>query len=85
MRVDPSKSLGAFSELKLLRAYEEQGLRFGGGGASHPGDRLASGRLFQKKVTWEKNNRRWEYKGRRGWRGESVGSWGVFGAVAEGS
>lgn len=38
--VDPSKSLGSFSRLKLLPACEEQGLCLG---VSHPGECLASG------------------------------------------
>lgn len=40
VRVDPSKSLGSFSRLKLLPACEEQGLCLG---VSHPGECLASG------------------------------------------
>lgn len=51
VRVDPSKSLGSFSRLKLLPACEEQGLCQG---ASHPGERLASGRFSEESNAGEK-------------------------------
>lgn len=51
VRVDPSKSLGSFSRLKLLAACKEQGLCFG---VSHPGECLASGRFSEESNTGEK-------------------------------
>ena len=62
----PLKALSA--RLTLLQACEEQGLS---SGVSHPGEGLASGR-FQEKVTWEKNDRRWESKEEGGRAGSRV-------------
>lgn len=51
VRVDPSKSLGSFSRLKLLPACKEQELCLG---VSHPGECLASGRFSEESNTGEK-------------------------------
>ncbi|KAK5858284.1 hypothetical protein PBY51_002437 [Eleginops maclovinus] len=75
--VDPSKSLGSFSKAQIITSVRGTRAVLGG---EPPRRGPSLGAIFQKKVTWERNNRRWENKEEGGSAGE-LKSCGFFSSM----